>query len=104
MAKTSTERSAGTTAKRKKLGEEELRHYVRPGTRTMLADLMAWHCVGQISEAVQNLILNAHALGPEGSAAAIAVPRHDFAISENVARELYQQGKREASRLDSAEQ
>lgn len=104
MAKTQQQRSAASDAKAKAAGQEELRHYVRPGTRAMLAELMAWNGVTVISEAVQYLIMNAHALGPDGSAAALAPPRHDFALPENVARELFEQGRRTAARLDSIEQ
>lgn len=104
MAKTSTERSAASTAKRKALGEEELRNYVRPGTRAKLTELMDWHDIKLISEAIQNLIINAHALGPEGSASAIAVPRHEIEVTEDVARALYSHGARQAADLDRAEQ
>lgn len=104
MAKSQQQRSAESAEKAKAAGQEELRHYVRPGTRAMLADLMAWHGVTAISEAVQYLIMNAHALGPEGSAPAMAAPRHVIELSENVARELYEQGRREAGRRDAADQ
>lgn len=53
------ERSAKTAAKRAALGEVELRHRVRPGIRAMLADMMRWHDIEEISEAVQLLALNA---------------------------------------------
>lgn len=68
MAMTQQERSAKTAAKRAAAGEVELRHRVRPGIRAMLAELMGWHGVEEISEAMQLLIPNAHSLGPEGSA------------------------------------
>lgn len=45
-----------------------------------------------------------HALGPEGSAPAMATPRHEITISENVARELYQQGASRAAALDANDQ
>lgn len=146
------ERSARTAAKRAARGEIELRHRVRPGIRTKLADLMAWHGIEEISEAIQLLILNAtgvqllpaateldplplrhrarpgliakikdlddkvpsaliieslitaaHAAGPTGSAPMLAIPRHEFTPSENVARQLYQAGASEAAKLDQAE-
>lgn len=103
MAKSQQERSAATAAKRQRLQEVELRHRVRPGTRAMLDNLMRWHGIEEISEAVQLLIMNAHDLGPEGSAALLAVPRHEFKPSENVARQLREQGQREAERLDRSE-
>ena len=103
-AKTQTERSAETAEKRRRLGEEELRHRVRPGTRAMLEELMQWHDLEQMAEAIQLLIMNTHALGPEGSAALLAVPRHEFTIPESVARKLHSEGARQAQRLDHAEQ
>ena len=69
----------------------------------MLADMMEWHGIEEISEAVQLLILNAHALGPEGSAHLLAVPRHEIEISENVARALRKAGAAEAARMDRCE-
>ncbi|WP_430293021.1 hypothetical protein [Pseudomonas sp. B1-22] len=103
MAKSQKERSKATAEKRQRLQEVELRHRVRPGTRAMLDNLMRWHGIEEISEAVQLLIMNAHDLGPEGSAALLAVPRHEFQPSENVARQLREQGQREAERLDRSE-
>lgn len=103
MAMTQQERSAKTAAKRAAVSEIELRHRVRPGIRAKLADLMDWHGIEEISEAMQLLILNAHALGPEGSAHLLAVPRHKIEISENVARALRKAGAAEAARLDQAE-
>ena len=53
------ERSAKSAAKRAATSEIELRHRVRPGIRTKLADLMAWHGIEEQAEAIQLLILNA---------------------------------------------
>lgn len=103
MAMTQQERSAKTAAKRAAAGEVELRHRVRPGIRSMLAELMDWHGVEEISEAVQLLIMNAHALGPEGSAHLLAVPRHEIELTENVARALRKAGAAEAARMDRCE-
>lgn len=102
-AKTAAERSAKAAAKRAKLGEEELRHRVRPGTKAMLLELMAWHGIEEQAEAIQLLILNAHAAGTAGSAPMLATPRHEIAITENVARRIYSEGATEADRLDRAE-
>lgn len=44
--------------------------------------------------------MNAHALGPVGSAPTLAIPRHEFHLSENVARELYNEGGRKAAGMD----
>lgn len=86
MAKTGKERSAKTAAKRIEYDEKELRHRLRLGTRQKLEELMAWNDIEEISEAIQNLILNAHALGPTLSYQAIESPRHKVTVSENVAR------------------
>ncbi|AZD01347.1 hypothetical protein [Pseudomonas chlororaphis] len=86
MAKTGKERSAKAALKRIEFDEKELRHRLRLGTRQMLDELMAWNNIEEISEAVQNLIINAHALGPTLSFQAIESPRHKVQISENVAR------------------
>ncbi len=84
-------RSAKAAQKRKEWDEKELRHRVRPGTHAKLAELMAWHGITEQADAVQRLILKAHALGPEGSAAALALPRHEIQLSEKVARTFHQQ-------------
>lgn len=97
------ERDAKTAAKRAAAGEVELRHRVRPGIRAMLADLMAWRGIKEQAEAIQLLIMNAHAAGRDGSAQMLAVPRHDFTPSENVARKLYKAGAAEAARLDRSD-
>lgn len=88
MAQNTQQRSAKSAAKAARIEEEELRHRVRPGIRKMVSDLMRWHDIGQISEALQLLIMNAHDLGPEGSAHLLAVPRHVYEIPKSVARQL----------------
>ncbi|KAB0549771.1 hypothetical protein F7R01_00675 [Pseudomonas argentinensis] len=98
MPQSQQERDAKAEAKRKALGEEELRHRVRPGTKAKLAELMAWHGITEQAEAVQLLILNAHALGPEASATALALPRHEIQLSENVARRFIEESERELRR------
>ncbi|BCQ63157.1 hypothetical protein PBOI14_49070 [Pseudomonas sp. Boi14] len=103
MAKTGKERSAKTAEKRIEYDEKELRHRLRLGTRQKLEELMAWNGMEEISEAVQNLILNAHALGPTLSYQAIESPRHKFQVSENVARMIQAAGQRQAARLDTEE-
>lgn len=50
MAKSTQERSAKRNAKRLERGEEELRHTLRPGTKAMLEDLMAWHAFEEQAE------------------------------------------------------
>ena len=86
MSKSGQERSAKAAEKRVQYDEKELRHRLRLGTRQKLDELMAWNGIEEISEAMQNLILNAHALGPTLSFQAMESPRHKVQISENVAR------------------
>lgn len=102
-AKTQRERSAKSAAKRDELDEKELRHRCRRGTRDKLQQLMVWHGITEQAEAIQLLIWNTHALGPEASRALLELPRHEIRISETVARNLYEAGAKEAQRLDSAE-
>lgn len=59
MALTQKDRDAKTAAKRASAGEVELRRRVRSGIRAKLADLMRWHGIKEISEAVQLMALNA---------------------------------------------
>ncbi|MFV3334263.1 hypothetical protein ACNFIA_25315 [Pseudomonas sp. NY15437] len=82
---------------------ELLRHRLRPGPRQVFADLMGWHGIEEISEAVQLLIMHAHDLGPEGSAPLLAIPRHDVTPSDFVARQLERLGRQEAARRDAQE-
>ena len=155
MAKTQRERDDDATAKRKELGEVELRHRVVAGTRQILKELMGWHGIKEIAEAVQLLVMNNHALGPvaslkpavehrkteedlrhrmrpgaieklqdlmnwrdikdaaamvelliveayalgaNGSAHLLAIPRHDLHVSQNVARQIMAEGIRQADR------
>ncbi|NMX84348.1 hypothetical protein HBO11_02095 [Pseudomonas sp. WS 5010] len=61
MAAEQKERTAKLAEKRQELGEQELRHTVPHGTRQMLDELMLWHKVDEVSEAVQLLVLNGRA-------------------------------------------
>jgi hypothetical protein len=103
MAKTRQERSAKAALKRVEFDEKELRHRLRLGTRQKLEELMAWNEIEEISEAIQNLILNAHTLGPNLSYQAIESPRHEIKVSENVARMIHASGQRKAARIDAEE-
>ncbi|RJG10968.1 hypothetical protein D3879_14920 [Pseudomonas cavernicola] len=98
-AKTSTERSAKSAAKRLAASEEELRLRVRPGTKAALADLMAWHGIEQAGEAMTLMIHHLHALGPSGSAPLLEVPRHVFEVPPSVALKLEQAYRRETLRI-----
>ncbi|MCP2141782.1 UNVERIFIED_ORG: hypothetical protein J2Y94_003107 [Pseudomonas poae] len=88
MAKTSQERSAKTARKRVANAEEELRLRVRPGTRQALADLMEWSGITEQGEAMTLMIHHLHALGSAKCQPLLNPPRHEFTISENVAREF----------------
>jgi hypothetical protein len=85
MATCGQERSAKAAQKRIEYDEKELRHRLRLGTRQMPDELMVWSAIEEMSEVVQNLILNAHALGPTRSYQAIGSPCHKVQISENLA-------------------
>ncbi|KAF6687210.1 hypothetical protein HFD98_24545 [Pseudomonas sp. EKM23D] len=61
MAAEQKERTAKLAEKRQELGEQELRHTVPYGTRQMLDELMCWHEIEEVSEAVQLLVLNGRA-------------------------------------------
>lgn len=80
--------------------DELLRHRLRPGPRKDFAELMRWHGIEEQAEAIQLLIMHAHDLGLDGSAPLLAIPRHDFAPSECMARQLERLGRQEAEHLD----
>jgi len=61
MAAEQKERTAKLAEKRQELGEQELRHTVPYGTRQMLDELMLWHEIEEVSEAVQLLVMNGRA-------------------------------------------
>ena len=61
MAAEQKDRTAKLAEKRQELGEQELRHTVPYGTRQMLDELMRWHEIEEVSEAVQLLVLNGRA-------------------------------------------
>ncbi|WP_205548598.1 hypothetical protein [Pseudomonas carnis] len=61
MAVSQEERTARVAEKRQELGEQELRHTAPCGARKMLDELMRWHEVEEVSEAVQLLVLNGRA-------------------------------------------
>ncbi|ANF87182.1 hypothetical protein A7J50_3809 [Pseudomonas antarctica] len=61
MAAEQKDRTAKLAEKRQELGEQELRHTVPYGTQLMLAELMLWHEIREIGEAVQLLVINGKA-------------------------------------------
>lgn len=83
------ERSAKSARKRVAAAEEELRLRVRPGTRQALADLMEWSGITEQGEAMTLMIHHLHALGSMKCQPLLNPPRHEIAISENVAREFH---------------
>ncbi|QLG93566.1 hypothetical protein HZF02_17075 [Pseudomonas yamanorum] len=155
MAAEQKERTAKLAEKRQELGEQELRHTAPYGTRQMLDELMLWHEIEEVGEAVQLLVINAkpedltpappkvkgpsdiirhyfrqgmrdrlaaltaelgetkdratiwrliahaHSLGAEKSAQYFEIPRHDYEISENVARKLRQAGFAESLQMNA---
>lgn len=88
VAKSSKERSAKAAARRRERGEVILRLPTLEGTRQQLDELMQWHGIDEMAEAMTLMIRNVHALGREGSADLLAVPRHEITISPSVARKL----------------
>lgn len=155
MAVTQEERTAKLAEKRQELGEMELRHTVPSVGRQMLDELMLWHEVEEVSEAVQLLVLNAkaeelppaspkpkgpsriirhyfrqgmrdrltaltadlgekkdrvtiwrliahaHSLGAARSAPLFKFKRHDYEITENVARKLRQAGFAQSLKMNA---
>lgn len=104
MAKTQKDRDQGVAKRRKDAGEVELRHRVRPGILVVMAELMDWGEHTERTECLQTLLINVHALGRDQAAALLQPPRHEIQLSETVARRLYQEGVREAGRIDRQDQ
>ncbi|MHA3737842.1 hypothetical protein ACXR0M_19510 [Pseudomonas sp. Eth.TT006] len=154
MASTQEDRTAKLAEKRQDLGEKEMRHTIPNVARQMLDELMLWHKVEEVSEAVQLLVLNAkaddvppappkpkgpsaivrhyfrqgmrgrltaltadlgetkdrvtiwrliahaHSLGAEKSAPLFEIKRHEYEISETVARKLRQAGFAESLQMN----
>lgn len=96
---TQQERSAKSAEKRKALNEEDLRLRVRPGTKQALSELMEWADLEEQGEALTLMIHHLHALGKDGAIAFLTPPRHIYQISENVARKLEREGKKESINL-----
>lgn len=95
-AKSTKVRSAESAQRRKQRGEEILRLPVLAGTKVQLLELMQWHGIEQQAEAMTLMIHNLHGLGPNQSGHLFAVPRHEIAISENVARKIASANRKEA--------
>lgn len=84
MAKSSQERSAKASKKRSSANEEELRLRVRPGTKQALKEIMEWHGITELGEAMTLMIHRMHELGQKASAEMFEPPRHVFEPSETL--------------------
>lgn len=88
MAAEQKERTAKLAEKRQELGEQELRHTVPYGTRQMLDELMHWHEIKEVSEAVQLLVLN-------GRADDLPAPPLKVKGPSDIIRHYFRQGMRD---------
>ena len=73
------------------------------GGEAALQRLMEWHGIDEMAEAMTLMIHNVEALGKDGSAAIMSVPRHEIAISPSVARRLQSEGRKAKEDDDDAE-
>lgn len=64
------------------------------GTTQALAELMQWNGHDDEREAITTLIHQLHAMGPEGSRAALTVLRHQYEPTQEMADRLYMEGAR----------
>jgi hypothetical protein len=64
---------------------------------------MAWHGITEQGEAMTLMIHHIHSLGPGQSARALEAPRHDYVVSESVARKLEEAYQRESLRTSEDE-
>lgn len=103
-AQTSKQRSAKAAEKRRKQGVVILRLPAMEGTRAQLQELMKWHGIDEMAEAMTLLIHNANSLGKAGSAAIMAVPRHEITVKPSVARSLQDEGRKAARGFDDDEE
>ncbi len=95
MALTQQQRDANTKEKRERLGDEELRHRVRPGTKACLERNKARAGITETSELLQVVLLNMEGLDDQAFTALTTPPRHTFEISENVAQQFHNESLRE---------
>lgn len=103
MAKSQQERNQASAEKDAARGAEELRLKTYPGTAAALAALMQRHGIEQKGEAMSLMLINLAAMPAELSAPAFAIPRHEIEVSESVAREIAEEGRKEAKRLERSE-
>lgn len=95
MALTQQQRDAKTKEKRELVGDEELRHRVRPGTKACLERNKDRAGIKETSELLQVVLLNMESLSDEAFTALTTPPRQTFEISETVARNFHNESLRE---------
>jgi hypothetical protein len=95
MALTQQQRDSNTKEKRKRLGDEELRHRVRPGTKACLERNKARAGITETSELLQVVLLNMERLSDEAFTELTTPPRHTFEITETVAQQFHNESLRE---------
>lgn len=88
MAVTQEDRTAKLAEKRQELGEQALRHTTPCGTRQMLDELMLWHEIKEVGEAVQLLVHNAKAEDLPPAAPRVKGP-------SDIIRHYFRQGMRD---------
>ena len=97
-AKTTKQRSYAASVRRGELAEKELRHRVRPGIEAAMDRIRERSQTPEISEVIQLAILKMDAMTDAELLAFLAVPRHKFEISENVARRFENESRRELAK------
>jgi hypothetical protein len=100
VTRSTAERSRASRENKARRGETTLRLPAMDGTKRQLQELMAWHGITEMAEAMTLLIHNVHAMGREGSSALLYVPRHKIEVSQNVAHRIRREGERQAQRED----
>lgn len=96
MAKNPQERSEKAATKRKKVGEKELRHKVRPGIHQAMDRIRERSGTEEISEVLQLAILKMDAMTDSELLAFLAVPRHEITISKTLRERFDNESRREA--------
>lgn len=96
MALSQKERDDRRRAKEARLGAEELRIKALSGEKRMVLDIMEWTEDGEQASVILSSLRYMHSLGPAGACKAMDSlrERHNFEVSETVAREIYDHGVR----------
>ena len=98
MAKSVQERSVKAAQKRLAVAEKELRHKVRPGIERAMERIRMPGKVPVISEVLQIAIMKMDLMADDELIEFLSYPRHEFVISENVARTFHNRSMTEISR------